>query len=241
VALVAGSLALESRAVGGGVQTYVSATSGSGAITIGPDGLAADLIRLELLARRIDVAGPLVNAYSSPTALMRLVAGDASVLFDTAASPTDNLTPWAYYTPGKSAGEGIVIDLGPGPGRLGRIELLVTDAGAGVRNAGHLQAASGDFVIDSTGLLEQGGRIEAAGDILIRAGSLRQVMAESGEAPSISASGSLDVRLSGNLSNLGAVSPAWPATPRKGPHLRRCALSPMVTSSTRHRQVAAVP
>ena len=111
VALVAGSLALESRAVGSGVQTYVSATSGSGAITIGPEGLAADLIRLELLARRIDVAGPLVNAYSSPTALVRLAAGDASVLFDTAASPTDNLTPWAYYTPGKSAGEGIVIDL----------------------------------------------------------------------------------------------------------------------------------
>ena len=218
VALVAGSLALESRAVGSGVQTYVSATSGSGAITIGPDGLAADLIRLELLARRIDVAGPLVNAYSSPTALMRLVAGDASVLFDTAASPTDNLTPWTYYTPGRSAGEGIVIDLAT-QARVtsGRIELLVTDAGAGVRNAGHLQAASGDFVIDSAGLLEQkGGRIEAAGDILIRAGSLRQVMAESGEAPSISASGSLDVRLSGNLSNLGGSLSGVARNPAEG-------------------------
>ncbi len=218
VALVAGSVALESRAVGNSVQTYVSAASGNGAIRIGPDGLAADLIRLELLARRIEVAGPLVNAYSSPTALLRLVAGDASALFDTAASPTDNLTPWAYYTAGKSTGQGIVIDLAT-QARIssGRIELLVTDAGAGVRNAGHLQAMSGDFVIDSTGLLEQkGGRIEAAGDIRIRAGSVHQAQAESGDAPSISAAGSLDVQVSGSLSNLGGSLSGVARNPAEG-------------------------
>lgn len=218
VALVAGSVALEKQTVGNGVQTYVSATSGSGAISIGPDGLAADLIRLELLARRIDVAGPLVNAYSSPTALLRLVAGEASVLFDTAASPTDNLTPWAYYTPGKSAGQGIVIDLAA-QARItsGRIELLVTDAGAGVRNAGHLQAASGDFVIDSTGLLAQkGGRIEAAGDIRIRAGAVLQEQAAEGGAPSIAASGSLDIQVSGSLSNLGGSLSGAARNPAEG-------------------------
>ncbi len=217
VALVAGGVALESRTVGGSVQTYVSATSGNGAIRIGPEGLAADLIRLELLARRIDVAGPLVNAYSSPTALLRLVAGDASVLFDTAASPTDNLTPWAYYTAGKSANQGIVIDL-TAQARIssGRIELLVTDAGAGVRNGGHLQAASGDFVIDSSGLLEQRGRIEAAGDIHIRAGSLHQEQAASGDAPSISASGSLDIRVSGSLSNQGGSLSGVARNPAEG-------------------------
>ena len=218
VALVAGSVALESRAVGNSVQTYVSAASGNGAIRIGPDGLAADLIRLELLARRIEVAGPLVNAYSSPTALLRLVAGDASALFDTAASPTDNLTPWAYYTAGKSTGQGIVIDLAT-QARIssGRIELLVTDAGAGVRNAGHLQAMSGDFVIDSTGLLEQkGGRIEAAGDIRIRAGSVHQAQAQSGDAPSISAAGSLDVQVSGSLSNLGGSLSGVARKPAEG-------------------------
>jgi len=204
VALVAGSAAVETRAVGSGVQTYVSATSGSGAIRIGPEGLAADLIRLELLARRIEVAGPLVNAYSSPTALLRLVAGDASVLFDTAASPTDNLTPWAYYTPGKTASQGILIDLAA-QARIssGRIELLVTDAGAGVRNAGQLQAASGDFVIDSSGLLEQRGRIEAAGDIRIRAGSVLQAQSVGSSAPLMAASGGLDVQLSGSLHNSG--------------------------------------
>lgn len=225
VALVAGSVALDSRATGGGPQVYVSATtSGSGAgstISIGPDGLAADLIRLELLARRIEVGGPLANAYSSPTALVRLVAGDASVLFDTAASPTDNLTPWAYYSAGKTPGQSFVIDLGA-QARLssGRIELLVTDAGAGVRNAGLIQARAGDLVIDSSGAIEQhGGRLEAAGDIRIRGRSLLQQQGEQAGAPAITASQSLDIAVTGGVTNLGgtlagsARNPAEPANP----------------------------
>ncbi len=225
VALVAGSVALDSRATGGGPQVYVSATtSGSGAgsaISIGPDGLAADLIRLELLARRIEVGGPLANAYSSPTALVRLVAGDASVLFDTAASPTDNLTPWAYYSAGKTPGQGFVIDLGA-QARLssGRIELLVTDAGAGVRNAGLIQASAGDLVLDSSGAIEQrGGRLEAAGGIRIRASSLHQQQGEQAGEPAITAFQSLDIAVTGSVTNLGgtlagsARNPAEPANP----------------------------
>lgn len=225
VALVAGSVALDSRATGGGPQVYVSATtSGSGAgsaISIGPDGLAADLIRLELLARRIEVGGPLANAYSSPTALVRLVAGDASVLFDTAASPTDNLTPWAYYSAGKTPGQGFVIDLGA-QARLssGRIELLVTDAGAGVRNAGLIQASAGDLVLDSSGAIEQrGGSLEAAGDIRIRASSLHQQQGEQAGEPAITALQSLDIAVTGSVTNLGgtlagsARNPAEPANP----------------------------
>lgn len=226
VALVAGSVTPDPRDAGsGGAQVYVSAsTAGSAAgssISIGPDGLAADLIRLELLARRIEVNGPLGNAYSSPTALVRLVGGDASVLFDTAASPTDNLTPWAYYRAGSTPGQGFVIDLGS-QARLssGRIELLVTDAGAGVRNAGQIQATAGDLVLDSSGALEQrGGRIEAAGDIRIRAASLLQQAGGEAQVPAITASGSLDIAVTGGVTNLGgslagaARNPAAGASP----------------------------
>lgn len=225
VALVAGSVALETRMSGGGPQVSVSATtSGSGAgssISIGPDGLAADLIRLELLARQIKVDGPLANAYTSPTALVRLVAGDASVRFDTAASPTDNLTPWAYYSAGKTPGQGFVIDLGA-QARLssGRIELLVTDAGAGVRNAGLIQASAGDLVIDSSGAIEQrGGHLEAAGDIRIRGRSLLQQQGEQSGAPAITASRSLDIEMTDGVTNLGgtlagsARNPAEPENP----------------------------
>lgn len=225
VALVAGSVSLDSRVAGGGPQVSVSATtSGSGAgstISIGPDGLAADLIRLELLARRIEVGGPLANAYSSPTALVRLVAGEANVYFDTAASPTDNLTPWAYYSAGKTPGHGFVIDLGT-QARLssGRIELLVTDAGAGVRNAGLIQASAGDLVIDSSGAIEQrGGRLEAAGDIRIRGRSLLQEQGEQSGAPAITASRSLDIVVKDGVTNLGgtlagsARNPAEPENP----------------------------
>ena len=205
VALVAGSLLVENRTVGGNPYVQVSAQTGSGAISIGPEGLAADLIRLEILARRIQVAGPVANSYSSPTALLRLVAGEARVVFDTAASPTDNLTPWAYYTPGKSATEGIILDL-TSRSRLssGRIELLVTDAGAGVRNAGQVHASAGDVLLDSSGLVvQEGGRIEAAGDIRIRARELRQAQAAEEGVPSIAAGGSLDIEVTGSLVNHG--------------------------------------
>ncbi|KAB2967967.1 filamentous hemagglutinin N-terminal domain-containing protein [Zoogloea sp.] len=221
VALVAGSLALDRRNAGSG-QVQVSATTASSAagsaISIGPDGLAADLIRLELMARRIEVNGPLSNAYSSPTALVRLVAGDASVLFDTAASPTDNLTPWAYYSAGKTPGQGFLIDLGA-QAKLssGRIELLVTDVGAGVRNAGQVQATAGDLVLDSSGALAQrGGRIEAAGDIRIHAASLLQQQGEQAGAPAITASGSLDIAVTGSVTNLGGSLAGSARNPAEG-------------------------
>src|SRR5260221_1734077 len=34
--------------------------------------------------------------------LVRMVAGESTAQFDTAASPTDNLTPWVYYEGGKA-------------------------------------------------------------------------------------------------------------------------------------------
>ena len=56
----------------------------------------------------------------------------------------------------------------------GRIELLVTDQGAGVRHAGTAYATAGDFVISGSGDLElASGRIAAANDVLIGTGGLR--------------------------------------------------------------------
>ncbi|MEX6625240.1 hemagglutinin, partial [Ralstonia solanacearum] len=55
----------------------------------------------------------------------------------------------------------------------GRIELLVTDQGAGVRHAGAALATAGDFVVSSTGDLQlAGGSIGAANDVLIGSAGL---------------------------------------------------------------------
>lgn len=159
-------------------QRYVDLRTRAGGIQIEGGGLEANVIRLELNAKRIGIAGPITNAFSSASALTRIVSGNSEASFDTLGSPTDNLTPWMTYKAQADAqsSAGIAIDITAGSSiRSGRVELIVTDAGAGVRNAGTLGATSGDFRLTSTGQLEQlGGRIEAAGDIRIKSKSFTQ-------------------------------------------------------------------
>lgn len=159
-------------------QRYVDVRTRQGDIQIEAGGLEANVIRLELNAKQIGIAGPITNTFTSGTAATRLVSGSSEASFDTLASPTDNLTPWlTYRQPSEpSASTGIAIDITAGSSiRSGRVELIVTDAGAGVRNAGTLAATSGDFRLTSTGQVEQlGGRIEAAGGIRIQARNFTQ-------------------------------------------------------------------
>ncbi len=72
---------------------------------------------------------------------------------DTSVSPTDNLNPWVTYgSTGSGTPLGLAIDIASG-GALtgGRIELLATDRGAGVRHADAALAMAGDLVVSSTG------------------------------------------------------------------------------------------
>lgn len=163
-------------------QRYVDLRTRGGDIQIEAGGLQANVIRLELNAKKIGIAGPITNAFTSATAVTRVASGSSDASFDTLASPTDNLTPWLTYKAPSSdasatpAPSGIAIDITAGSSiRSGRVELVVTDAGAGVRNAGALTATSGDFRLTSTGQVEQiGGRFEASGDIRIKAKSFTQ-------------------------------------------------------------------
>lgn len=211
-----GSVALGTGKVGlrdvelapGLVQRYVDLSTREGEIVIGPDGLNADLIRLELIARRIGIEGPVTNAYSSTTALARIVAGGSETTFDTAASPTDNLTPWAYHTSVEEmdAAAAVAVDVSAGAGiTSGRIEIWVTDAGAGVRNAGDLLASSGDFLLTATGRIEQrGGSMRAAGNVRVMGEAFDQRNAEDRQS-SVAASGSLRIDAEVGIRNIGGV------------------------------------
>jgi filamentous hemagglutinin family protein len=173
-------------------QRYVDLRTRQGEIQIEAGGLDANVIRLELNAKKIGIAGPLTNAFTSATALTRLVAGDSDASFDTLASPTDNLTPWLTYqtrTADSPVVDGVALDITAGSTvRSGRVEIIVTDQGAGVRNAGTLGSTAGDFRLTATGRVEQiGGRIEAAGDIRLKAGHLHQ--SRDGARPSAVVSG----------------------------------------------------
>ncbi len=211
-----GSVALGTGKVGlrdvelapGLVQRYVDLSTREGEIVIGQEGLNADLIRLELIARRVGIEGPVTNAYSSSSALVRVVAGGSETSFDTAASPTDNLTPWAYHSAAEDgvAATALAVDVSTSAGiTSGRIEIWVTDAGAGVRNAGDLLASSGDFLLTSSGRVEQrGGSVRAAGKVRVVTGTFDQVNEEDRQS-TVSASGSLLIDAQTGIRNVGGI------------------------------------
>lgn len=154
----------------GQLQRNVVLTTGQGSIDIGPSGLTGALLNLELIARHIRVNGAVANLYDDPKAKVRLIAGSSRAEIDSSISPTDNLTPWIAYTGSSApAGPGIAIDItAAGSLASGRIELLVTNRGAGVRHAGAAMASAGDFVVAGSGDLQfSSGTIQARRDVLV--------------------------------------------------------------------------
>jgi filamentous hemagglutinin family protein len=176
VALTTGQVSFNDFTTSGGqLQRNVVLNTGLGAINIGPGGLAGAMLNLELIAKRVRVAGAVQNSFTDPNSKVRIVAGTSRAEVDTSVSPTDNLSPWvSYSSTGSGVPLGLAIDITSG-GSLtgGRVELLVTDQGAGVRHAGAAFATAGDFVISSTGQLQlAGGSVKAANDVLIGTSAL---------------------------------------------------------------------
>jgi len=159
----------------GQLQRNVVLNTNSGAINIGSGGLAGTMLNLELIAKQVRVAGAVQNSFTNPNSRVRIVAGDSRAEVDTSVSPTDNLDPWiSYSSTGTGTPLGYAIDIASG-GSLtgGRIELIATDQGAGVRNAGATYATAGDFVISSTGNLQlASGSVQAANDVLVNSAGL---------------------------------------------------------------------
>jgi filamentous hemagglutinin family protein len=176
LALTTGQVSPDSFAVTNGqVPRNIVLTTSQGAIEIGPEGLSGTLLNLELFAKQIRVGGPVTNLYGNPNAKVRLVAGSSRAEIDTSLSATDNLTRWiTYSTPTVSPGQGIAIDItAAGSLSSGRIELMVTDQGAGVRHAGSAYATAGDFVVSGTGDLQlASGTVTAWQDVVIATAGL---------------------------------------------------------------------
>jgi filamentous hemagglutinin family protein len=176
VALTTGQVSLNDFTNGAGqLQRNVVLNTNAGAINIGPGGLAGTMLNLELIAKQVRVAGAVQNSYTDPNSRVRIVAGDSRAEVDTSVSPTDNLDPWiSYSSTGTGTPLGYAIDITSG-GSLtgGRIELVATDQGAGVRHAGAAYATAGDFVVSGTGNLQLvSGSVQAANDVLVNSAGL---------------------------------------------------------------------
>ncbi|KVU90989.1 filamentous hemagglutinin [Burkholderia ubonensis] len=158
VALSTGNVSFNDVQIAPGViQRNVVLDTTTGTIVVGPGGLASALIGLDLIAKTIRIDGPVNNTFTSPTAGVRLLAGSSRVELNTGLSPSDNANDWltrsATMNPDTASSYAIDITAA-GSLTSGRVQLIVTDRGPGVRSAGPLNASLGDFLLTSNGNVE---------------------------------------------------------------------------------------
>ncbi len=156
-------------------QNNIRLQTSQGLLEIGPEGLAGAFTHLELIAKDIRINGPVENAFTHPESSVRLIGGSSVVEIDSGVSPVDEQTPWLRFIEGGDARQTVAVDITPlGSLQAGRIEVLVTDQGAGVRHAGTAYAMLNDFSLSSSGEVHlAGGSAKALGHVLIAAETLK--------------------------------------------------------------------
>ncbi|CAM2191701.1 Filamentous hemagglutinin N-terminal domain-containing protein [Paraburkholderia kururiensis] len=213
----------------GNIQRNVVLATSGGTITIGPGGLSGTLVNLDLVAKQLAVNGPVTNDFTSSTGGVRATIGSSTTTWDTGFSPSDNGHDWLTGTtnPG-SAGSGLAVDITAAGGLTGgRVQLLVTDQGAGVRNLGRLYASAGDVVVATNGDITtldgsikaehdvslttpgtvslQGAQMTSANSVTVKAGTIALSDDATGPSTLAAAAGPVSLTATGDISNTGSV------------------------------------
>ncbi|MFJ2994829.1 filamentous hemagglutinin N-terminal domain-containing protein [Pandoraea sp. NPDC087047] len=206
VALSTGQVSFSDVLVAPGIyRRNVLLNTSKGTIEVAGGGLAGTLIGLELIAKTVKVSAPITNDFSSPTAYVRVSAGSSKASLNTSFSPDDNNNDWITLANKQQANsDAIALDVGvTGSITSGRIQLLTTDLGAGVRHAGAMMATAGDFSLTSHGdvQLATSSGITVANNLSWRSAGRTTI-----RGASILAGGSINLSARGFLlANAGAV------------------------------------
>ena len=168
VALTTGTISYKDTAITPiTTQRNVVITTDKGTITIGEGGLSGAFANLELIAKQIDVSGPVVNKDTRDAAAVYLTAGRTSTEIDSSVSIVDLTHLWANTTPlvpVPAEPGAILVNIGSlGSITASRISIAVTDKGAGVRHSGMLASSIEDVSLDTQGNIDIiGGTITSA-------------------------------------------------------------------------------
>ncbi|KWA11574.1 filamentous hemagglutinin N-terminal domain-containing protein [Burkholderia territorii] len=212
----------------GVVQRNVVLTTDRGVITIGPGGLSGTLVNLDLIAKQLSINGPVTNDFTSSTSGIRAIAGDSTTTYDTSFSPSDNGHDWLIGTTSPGAkSHAVAVDITAAGGlTAGRVQLIVTDQGAGVRSLGKVYANAGDVVVAANGDITiadgsvkaerdvalttpdtvslQGAQVSAANNVNVQAGNI--TLSDDATGPTtVSAGNTVNLTSSGAITNTGSL------------------------------------
>lgn len=212
----------------GVVQRNVVLTTDRGKITIGPGGLSGTLVNLDLIAKQLSVNGPVTNDFTSSRSGIRAIAGDSTTTYDTSFSPSDNGHDWLIGTssPGTKSNS-VAVDITAAGGlTAGRVQLIVTDQGAGVHSLGKIYANAGDVVVTASGDIAiadgslkaerdvalmtpgtvslQGTQVTSANNMNVQAGNI--ALSDDTTGPTtLSAGNTVNLTSNGSITNIGSL------------------------------------
>ncbi|RQR26417.1 filamentous hemagglutinin N-terminal domain-containing protein [Burkholderia sp. Bp9142] len=212
----------------GVIQRNVALTTNRGGIAIGPGGLSGTLVNLDLIAKQLSINGPVTNDFTSSTSGIRAIVGDSKSTYDTSFSPSDNGHDWLTGTtsPG-TKNNAVAIDITAAGGlTAGRVQLIVTDQGAGVHSLGKVYANAGDVVVAANGDITiadgsvkaerdvalttsgtvslQGAQVTAANNTTVQAGDITLTDDATGST-TLSAGNTVTLTSSGAITNTGSL------------------------------------
>ncbi|RXV64138.1 filamentous hemagglutinin N-terminal domain-containing protein [Burkholderia stabilis] len=252
----------------GTIQRNVVLNTDRGAITIGAGGLSGTMLGLDLIAKQLAVNGTIENDYKNPIGVpgfIRGTIGSSVTTWDGGLSPTDNSHDWqiGMSSPGASS-KALAVDITAAGGlTAGRVELVVTDQGAGVRSLGSLYANAGDAVVTSNGDITigrtaspngsikaadvsittsgavslQGAQVSAGNNATVTAGSIAQ--SDDATGPStLGAGNAMSLTSSSTITSIGSVIQTGVATndARSGGDLTLTAAGNIVNGSSANNQ-----
>lgn len=185
--------------------------TGSGDISVGPGGFSGSMTSLQLIAGRLRIDGPVVNASASPNADIMLTAGQAEVTLDGTVPANSTLRPWASQKGLGGHTEEILVDVTPrGSLSASRVRIAVSSKGAGVSFAGAGLASIGEFSISADGKVSiPGGRIQAEKALTVTAPTIEVLNAPPSQGTLASLSSAVTLRaIGGDIDLRGVVTGA---------------------------------
>jgi filamentous hemagglutinin family protein len=176
VALTTGAISQTSRQISPGVfQNNVLATVNGGKISVLGGGLSGQMDAVDLIARAVEIGGPVVNTSSDAASSISIRAGNSKTEFESTVVPGNTALGWGTTTGVGEVAQGslLVEILRPGVLRTNRIDIAVNAKGAGARIAGEGYASSRQFTLHSNGSVEVDGAVlSGAGGVDMEATSI---------------------------------------------------------------------
>ena len=157
----------------GVIQSNITLDTQGGEIVIGEGGLSGAFSTLDIISESMKVNGSVVNTNPGLKNVVRFSPGGSISELDTSLSPNSPVRSLAAIDQQNliDSDQAILFEVTQdGSVSSGSISVAITEEGAGFRNAGNLNALSGDVDISLNGLLDMaGGNIVAQRHVKIDA------------------------------------------------------------------------